>query len=146
MTVKKKHTSLWYAYNWLKLEERIKSQTDIADKLNVSKGLVSSYINGPTKPSKKFLEDFQNYFDIDLAKFANGMPAPLSPVSKVDEQTFIFSKLLLLESYVAVLLRIACGRNKKKIAEAMDEIDSLRKSIPLSTGVQWKEVHSSIPQ
>lgn len=45
---------------------------DIADKLGYDKTTVSSYLNGRTTPSPKFIREFEKHFSIKLADFAPG--------------------------------------------------------------------------
>lgn len=49
----------------LKLDGKIRYDSDIARDLGVSKGNISSYLNGNLEPSKKFLNKFYSHYKIE---------------------------------------------------------------------------------
>jgi transcriptional regulator with XRE-family HTH domain len=66
-------TPLEMAVKYLKERGVIDKDADIADTLDISRGTLSAYISGTTKPSKPFIKKFENYYKLKLADFANNM-------------------------------------------------------------------------
>ena len=59
-------TALEAAIQYLKNEGLIQKNADVAKKLDISEGRLSSYISGSSTPSKNFIKSFETSFGIKI--------------------------------------------------------------------------------
>lgn len=65
-------TSVEAAVAYLIGKGKIKRDTDVVRDLKMSKGTFSAYKNGTTKPSKNFVQQFENKYGVNLSAFEVG--------------------------------------------------------------------------
>lgn len=69
MSKKQKRTPLRKAVDYLISKGEIANDTELAEKFGLSKGTISTYLNG--KPGVKFLVEFEKKFKLSLSDFEN---------------------------------------------------------------------------
>ena len=98
---------------YLKGSNQIKNQDEVRQRLQITKGNLSNYINGRVKAPQKVITAFEKEFKLKLSEFKQAKEPPkLKAVSAIDFQSFVITKITTIESMIyAIAQTIAANKS-----------------------------------
>ncbi len=139
-----KKTSLYHAIAYLKSAGIIKRDAEIAEKMEMSKGTLSAYVTGTTRPSKKFVEKFENLFSVKIDDF--------NSLATLEEARVKFSsnlnqsiseheeRLLRVEAHLEVFESAIAGLLSKDHSDFLNKVGELRKAVQEAVNRRFEEL------
>lgn len=114
-----KRTPLRKAVDWLIYEGKIKQDKDLQAIFKLKKSTISAYLGG--KPGKKFVNEFQKYFELSLEEFEE------KEISMADLSKYIVETHAMMRVLTAKLIDDKSLKDAERIVNRLlDEENKVR--------------------